>query len=108
MYYVDAFTKELVKEKEANAPPERYYEYRNSNMEGLVIETYATGFLLSHPIGLLDFAWITTTPRELVSVQRENHLKQHGLSPNAILYRYAVPPTWYDEEIAKCESEVTN
>ena len=104
MYWVDAFTKELVKEKEVNAPPERYYEYRKGTLEGVIIETYVKS---EEPLELLEFSHPTSDTQTVIltSVQRREHLKSHGLSENARLYRYTVPPKWYDEEVARYENQ---
>ena len=105
MYYVDTYLREIIKEKdkESIAPPERYYEYRRGVMNDVIIETY----IASHnPLKLLDFAHVTGLDANVLSVMRYNHLKEHGVSENAILYAYTVPPEWYDEETSKVEDVV--
>lgn len=98
MFYVDSYTRELVKERDSFAPPERYYEYRRGVNEGIIIETYVASY---NPLQLLDFAHVVGDP--MTGVARQNHFDKHGVSQNAILYAYTVPPTWYDEETAKYE-----
>lgn len=100
MYYVDTFAGELVKEKEVNAPPERYYEYRKGTLDGVIIETYIKP---CSPLKLLDYARSIDTPSGLAYVERCGILTKNGLPTDAPLFRYTVPPKWYDEEVAKYE-----
>lgn len=106
MYYVDVFANELVKEREVSAPPERYYEYVESPSEEVVIETYVVA---ENPLKLFEFAYSPSDPSWLKTVQRSNHFKKHGVMKNDTrLCRYAVPPSWYSEEIAKYEKGRSN
>lgn len=102
MYYVDTFTGELVKEREVIAPPERYYEYRRGIHDNVITETYVA---CEEPLKLLNFTHLSSEIQSplLTSIQRDRHLKENGVSVNARLYRYIVPPKWYDEEVAKHE-----
>lgn len=104
MYYVDAFTRELVKEKEDTAPPERYYEYVRGIHDRVIVETYVA---CEKPLKLLNFTHLSSEVQSvrLTNIQRDIHLEKNGVSKNARLYRYAVPPKWYDEEVAKLESK---
>lgn len=97
MYYVDRYLGELVREKDNFAPPERYYEYRKG-LDDVVKETYIVSY---NPLELIDFTYSIKEDRRLVSVHRDNHLEKHGVSKNALLYAYTVPPKWYDSEVAK-------
>lgn len=97
MYYVDRFLNELVKEKEVNSPPERYYEYRKG-INGIIKETYVVSY---NPLKLIDFSYRSDEDRSLISAKRNNHFEKHGVSKNSVLYAYTVPPEWYEEQISK-------
>ena len=94
MYFVDTFTRELTQEKEKYAPPERYYEYRKGVMDGVFIETYVVSY---EPLTLINFAY-TEEVRNLYYA-RKKFLERYGVSLNAPLYAYTVPPKWYEEEV---------
>ena len=94
MYFVDTFTRELTEEKEKYAPPERYYEYRKGVMDGVFIETYVVSY---EPLTLINFAYIEEE-RKLYYARKE-FLERYGVSLNAPLYAYTVPPKWYEEEV---------
>lgn len=99
MYYVDRFLNELVKEKEVNSPPERYYEYRKG-INGIIKETYVVSY---NPLKLIDFAYAVDDDGSLISIKRNNHFEKHGVSKNSVLYAYTVPPEWYEEQISKID-----
>lgn len=99
MYYVDRFVGEIVKETDSFAAPERYYEYRKGT-DGIITETYIVSY---SPLKLLDFSYVIDDDRKAICTQRDNFFKENGLSENPILYAYAVPPEWYEEEIAKVD-----
>lgn len=92
MFFVDTFTRALTKEKEKNAPPERYYEYRKGVMDGVFIETYVVSY---KPLTLIDFAY--TEEVQKLYYARKEYLERYGVSLNAPLYAYTVPPKWYEE-----------
>jgi hypothetical protein len=53
---------------------------------------------------LIDFSYTVDEDRKLVSIHRDNHFEEHGVSKNSVLlYAYTVPPEWYEEEVGKCE-----
>lgn len=97
MYYVDRYAGEIVREKDKYAAPERYYEYRKG-LDGIFTETYIVSY---NPLKLTDFSYSVGEDRKLVSEQRNNHFKKHGVSGNPVLYAYAVPPEWYEIVVSK-------
>lgn len=102
MYYVDRFKMEVVKEKDTFAPPERYYYYRRGTTEDIIKETYIVSF---SPLQLIDFSYVVGDDRIVVSKRRDDLFKENNMSSNPILYAYTVPPSWFDQEIAKLEGE---
>lgn len=99
MYYVDIFAHELVKEKDINSPPERYYEYRKG-IDGVITETYIAYY---NPLKLIDFSYTVDEDRSLLHIKRKLYLDKYGISANAQLYAYTVPPEWYEEQISKID-----
>lgn len=101
MYYVDRYLGELIKEeeKETYAAPERYYEYRKGT-DGIIKETYIASY---NPIKFIDFTYTIEEDRKLVSIHRDIFFEKHGVSKNAVLYAYTVPPEWYEIEVDKYE-----
>ena len=98
MYYVDRYLYELVKEKDNFAAPERYYEYRKGT-DGIITETYMINY---NPLKLIDFSYTSDEDKNLVSIQRDNHFKEHDVDKKSVLlYAYTVPPEWYEQEITK-------
>lgn len=97
MYYVDIFAHELVKEKDINSPPERYYEYRKG-IDGIITETYVVSY---NPLKLIDFSYAVDEDRSLISAKRNNHFEKYKVPKNSVLYAYTVPPEWYEEQISK-------
>lgn len=103
MYYVDRYIREIVKERDNFAAPERYYEYRKGVSSDIIIETYIKSY---SPLQLIDFVRpvesnILSDGRREVDVQRDNLFKENNMSINSVLYAYTVPPEWYEKEIAK-------
>lgn len=99
--WVDTFKNEIVLEKEKNAPPERYYQYIKGVSDDIIIETYVVS---EQPLMLLDFAHLASKNMDdvyMTSIERKHFLREHGISSNARLYSYIVPPTWFNEELEK-------
>ena len=102
-YYVDRFRGGIVTKKDPYAAPERYYEYVKG-LDGIVKETYIANY---EPLMLIDFAYVVDDISNLdfIYEQRNNFLKQHGVSVRAPLYAYAVPPEWFEKAIAELKEE---
>lgn len=99
MYYVDKFLGELVKDKDDFAPPERYYEYRKG-LDGMIIETYIVSY---NPLKLINFAYSLheASRTRLLAMHRYNFFEENQVPKNPTLYAFTVPPTWYEQEVAK-------
>lgn len=104
-YYVDNRNGRLITTKEIKRDnlspiPVGYYEYRNSGMEELYIETWYCGYEK-----YIDYAYSQATLQDSLVpfyVQRQKHFEEHGVKPIE-LYAYAVPPSEYNDEIEQYE-----
>ena len=104
-YYIDnrngrLITMEEIKRENLQPAPVGYYEYRNSGMEGLYIETWYCG-----GGQYLDYAYSEETLKDSVIPfyeQRNKHFEAHGVKP-VELYSYAVPPSEYESNIKHYE-----
>ena len=104
-YYVDNRNGRLITMKEIKRDnlspiPVGYYEYRNSRMEEIYIETWYCG-----DGKYIDYAYSQTTLQDSLVplyVQRQKHYEEHGVKPIE-LYAYAVPPIEYNDNIKQYE-----
>lgn len=104
-YYIDnrngrLITKKEIKRDNLKPAPVGYYEYRNSGMEGLYIETWYCG-----GGQYLDYAY----SKEALNYsnipfyqQRNKHFENHGVKPIEIS-AYAAPPSEYESNIKHYE-----
>lgn len=107
MYYIDSYSKQLVEDKDISpyAPPERYIEYREGFLDGVVKETYIVSY---NPLRLIDFSYLTyliPDNRNMISMQRRVFFESNNIPSNSILFAYTVPSEWYKEETKKLEKE---
>ncbi|MBO5828841.1 MAG: hypothetical protein J6R59_10390 [Paludibacteraceae bacterium] len=104
-YYVDnrngnLITMKEIKQNNLSPIPIGYYQFRNSGMEGLYIETWYCG-----GGKYLDYAYDIETIRNSwipFYIQRQSHFEKYGVKM-VDLYAYAVPPSEYKSNVEKYE-----
>lgn len=100
MFYVDIFNQTIVKEKEQNALPERYYKYRKGMLDKRITETY---IISRNPLKLVSFYYSIEDNKGLISAKRLKFWKEYNIFDIPTLYSLTVPPKIYEETIRDVE-----